>query len=60
MILEDPMLSQLADRIHVVQTPDDWKNISSTGIRKRVKEMRTLLCETREMLPPELDPLEWL
>lgn len=60
MITSDPLLSGLAQYIHVVQSPQDWRNTSSTGVRQRLREMQRLLEEVRQMVPQELDPLEWL
>ena len=60
MIASDPLLSGLAQYIHVVQSPQDWRNTSSTGVRQRLREMQRLLEEGRQMVPQELDPLEWL
>ena len=60
MIASDPLLSGLAQYIHVVQSPQDWRNTSSTGVRQRLREMQRLLAEVRQMVPQELDPLEWL
>ena len=60
MIASDPLLSGLAQYIHVVQSPQDWRNTSSTGVRQRLREMQRLLEEVRQMVPQELDPLEWL
>ena len=60
MIAADPLLSGLAQYIHVVQSPQDWRNTSSTGVRQRLREMQRLLEEVRQMVPQELDPLEWL
>ena len=48
MIASDPLLSGLAQYIHVVQSPQDWRNTSSTGVRQRLREMQRLLEEVRQ------------
>ena len=40
MIREDPFLSGLSDCIEVVETPDTWRDISSSAVRENLRRLR--------------------
>ena len=52
IIEEDPFLRDLKDRITVLETPDDWKNISSSAVRKALQEGRRE--DVARMVPEEI------
>jgi len=54
MIRKDPYLRTLADGIRVLKTPAETRGISSTEVRRRVREIRRLETELKEMVPPEI------
>lgn len=57
MIREDAFLQQLASFIRVVETPDETREISSTAVRRRIREIRRLQEELGKMVPVEILPL---
>lgn len=57
MIGEDAYLSTLAPYIRLVETPDDFRDVSSTGVRRRLAEMRRIRAEVAAMVPEEIVPL---
>ena len=52
IIEEDPFLKDLKDCITVLKTPDDWKNISSSAVRKALREGRR--DDLARMVPEEI------
>ena len=40
MIREDPFLAGLSDCIEVVETPDTWRDISSSAVRENLRRLR--------------------
>lgn len=57
MIREDPYLSTLADCIQVVGASDLLRDVSSTGVRRRLSRIRALKREVRALVPNEVLPL---
>lgn len=57
MLREDPYLSCLSDGIRVLETPEDTRDISSTEVRRRIREIRRLEEELAGMIPPEIRPM---
>ena len=57
MIREDAYLQQLAPFIRVVETPAETREVSSTAVRRRVREIRRLQEELIKMVPEEILPL---
>jgi len=57
MIREDPYLSTLADHIEVVQASDLFRDVSSTGVRRRLSRIRALKREVQALVPNEVLPL---
>ena len=54
MIRKDPYLRTLADGIRVLKTPAETRSISSTEVRRRIREIRRIETELKEMVPPEI------
>ena len=54
MIQTDPYLRTLAEGILVLKTPEKTSGLSSTAVRRRVREIRRLEKELEEMVPPEI------
>lgn len=54
MLREDPYLNRLAGGIRVLETPEDTRGISSTEVRRRIREIRRLEEELAGMIPPEI------
>ncbi len=54
MIRRDPYLRTLAGGICVLKTPEKTRNISSTEVRKRIREIRRIEKELEELVPPEI------
>ena len=52
IIGEDPFLRDVKDRITVLETPDDWKNISSSAAREALREGRK--DDLTRLVPPEI------
>jgi len=52
IIGEDPFLRDVKDRITVLETPDDWKNISSSAAREALREGRR--DDLTRLVPPEI------
>lgn len=52
IIEEDPFLRSVKDRITVLQTPDDWKHVSSSAVREALREGRK--DDLARMVPPEI------
>ena len=57
MIREDPYLRTLAGGLEVLETPEETRRVSSTEVRKRVREIRRLEEELAQLIPPEIRPL---
>ncbi len=57
MIRRDPYLRTLAGGICVLKTPEKTRNISSTEVRKRIREIRRIEKELDGLVPPEIRPL---
>lgn len=57
MLREDPYLNRLSDGIRVLETPEDTRRISSTEVRRRIREIRRLEEELAGMIPPEIRPM---
>jgi len=57
MLREDPYLNRLSDGIRVLETPEDTRGISSTEVRRRIREIRRLEEELAGMIPPEIRPM---
>ena len=57
MIQTDPYLRTLADGIRVLETPAETRGISSTEVRRRIREIRRIEKELAEMVPPEIRPM---
>ena len=54
MIREDPYLRTLAPYIRVLETPEETRNISSTQVRRLVREIREKREELERLAPPEI------
>lgn len=52
IIGEDPFLRDVKDRITVLETPDDWKSISSSAAREALREGRR--DDLTRLVPPEI------
>lgn len=52
IIEEDPLLKELEEHITVLDTPDDWKDFSSSAVREALR--RGLDGEVRRMVPEEI------
>ncbi len=57
MIRTDPYLHTLANGIRVLKTPEETHGISSTEVRRRIREIRRIEKELKEMVPPEIRPM---
>ena len=57
MIREDPYLCSLAPYIRILETPEETRNVSSTQVRRLVREIRAKQEELERMAPPEILPL---
>jgi nicotinate (nicotinamide) nucleotide adenylyltransferase len=57
MLRENPYLNPLSDGIRVLETPEDTRGISSTEVRRRIREIRRLEEELAGMIPPEIRPM---
>ncbi len=57
MIRQDPYLRTLAGGIRVIKTPEKTQSISSTEVRRRIREIRRIEKELEELVPPEILPL---
>ena len=53
IILESPLLSSLSDCITVLETPDEWKEISSSAVREALRQPRNPDALAR-MIPGEI------
>lgn len=54
MIENDPFLSSLSPYIRVLETPPQFKSVSSTAVRARLRAMRALQNEISDMVPAEI------
>ena len=52
IIEEDPFLRDLKNHITVLETPGDWKNISSSAVREALREGRRE--DAARMVPEEI------
>ena len=57
MLREDPYLRTLAPYIRVLETPAETRNVSSTQVRRLVREIREKQAELERLVPPEILPL---
>ena len=57
MLREDPYLRSLADGITVLETPESLRGVSSTEVRKRIREIRRMEEELERLVPPEIREL---
>lgn len=57
MLREDPYLRSLADGIMVLETPESLRGVSSTEVRKRIREIRRMEEELERLVPPEIREL---
>ena len=57
MLREDPYLRTLAPYIRVLETPEETRNVSSTQVRRLVREIREKQAELERLVPPEILPL---
>ena len=57
MIRKDPYLCTLAGGICVLETPKGMRGISSTEVRRRIREIHRIEKELEELVPPEIRPL---
>jgi len=57
MLQEDPYLRSLADGIMVLETPESLRGVSSTEVRKRIREIRRMEEELERLVPPEIREL---
>ena len=51
---DDPFLEKIAGSILLLETPDDWKGISSTAVRETVRQMEALEKKLAGMVPEEI------
>ena len=56
LIREDPFLSSLSPYIRVLETPQETRGLSSSGVRRHIREIRKLQEELNGMVPPEILP----
>ena len=56
MIEEDPFLRKLSPYITIVRTPRSYRNVSSTGIRQKLKKIIKTEKELERMVPEEILP----
>ena len=54
MIRNDPYLQKLSPYMRVLETPEKTRGVSSTEVRRRVREIRKLQEELAELVPPEI------
>ena len=54
IIESDPFLRGIAGRIEMLETPPDWKDISSTEVRNRLRELRAIMEDLARMVPAEI------
>ena len=52
IIAEDPFLNKLKDKITILETPDTWRDISSSAVRRAMREGRRE--DLRRMVPEEI------
>ncbi len=57
MIRESAFLSSLAPFIRVLETPEQTRAVSSTLVRRKIREIRALREELNDLVPPEILPL---
>ncbi len=57
MIRESAFLSGIAEHIRVLETPKETRMISSGAVRSRMKQIRELQKEIRDMVPEEILPM---
>lgn len=54
IIRNDPFLNSLSVHITVLETPETWKNVSSTAVREKLREWKALEQELARMVPMEI------
>ena len=57
MIRENPYLRSLAPYIRILETPEETRNVSSTQVRRLVREIREKQEALERIMPPEILPL---
>ena len=57
VIRADPLLRRLRDFIQVLPTPASLRHVSSTAVRRRMMQIKTLQAEIQAMTPEEIIPL---
>ena len=57
MIREDPYLRQFVPYIRVLETPEETRNVSSTQVRRLIRETPEKKEELARLVPPEILPL---
>jgi len=57
MIRGDAFLAKLAPAIQIIQTPEALRGVSSTAVRRRLSQIKTLWQEVEALVPRELLPL---
>ena len=57
LVRTDPYLLPLADGIVILETPEETRGVSSTEVRRRVREIRRIEKELEGLVPPEIRPL---
>lgn len=58
MIREDPFLRKYVGGFAVLQTPEGWKDVSSSAVRQAMRKIMEEKRKLREMVPEELDGME--
>ena len=56
-LARDPFLHSLTPPIQFIETPPDFRQVSSTDVRKKVAQLRELEKELHALTPPEVYPL---
>ena len=57
IIQSDPLLRSLSDCIELLETPACWRNVSSSAVRKLLRENRADDTEWAPMVPEEIRDL---
>ena len=54
IIQEDPFLTAVSDCIRVLETPAEWRDISSSAVRETLRRLQALEAELARMVPEEI------
>ncbi len=57
LIAGNPRLHALADGIEILETPEETRGVSSTEVRRLIREARRIEKELEGLVPPEIRPL---